>query len=224
MNRKILIKRLGERIYQQNRSHPLKVAIDGIDAAGKTTLADELARYLSQYDREVIRVSEDNFHNPASVRKAQGDLSPQGFYQDSFNDETLIQYVLEPLSPDGNKLYRTSGFNLKMDESSPSSVKRAMVDAILLVDGIFLLRPALIRYWDLSIYLDISCENSIIRGTLRDTNLLEPSTKTERRYRRRYIPGQKLYLSEAHPLDRADIIIDNNVIEDPEFIKFPSDF
>lgn len=224
MNRKILIQRLGEGIYQQNHSDPLRVAIDGIDAAGKTTLADELAQYLRQYDRQVIRVSEDNFHNPASVRKAQGDLSPQGFYQDSYNDEALIQYVLEPLSPGGNRLYRTSAYDLEKDQPSPVPEKRAMPDAILLVDGIFLLRQVLINYWDLSIFMEISFENSALRGTLRDVNLLSSSNEIEDKYRLRYIPGQKLYLSKAHPLDRADIIIDNNKTEGPEIIKIPSDF
>lgn len=224
MERQTLIERLGKGIYRQNRSHPLRVCIDGIDAAGKTTLADELALYLQLKDREIIRVSADNFHNPASVRKSQGDLSPQGFYKDSFNDKALIQHVLKPLSPGGNRLYHTSTFDLEKDKPALSPQKQASQDAILLIDGIFLLRPALVNYWDLSIYLDISFENSTRRGTLRDANLLGSSANAERRYRLRYNPGQKLYLLEVHPLDRADIIIDNNKLEDPEFVKIPSDF
>ncbi len=224
MDRKELIKTLGEGIYRQNPSHPLRVAIDGIDAAGKTSLADELAQYLQQKDREVIRASVDAFHNPASVRKAQGDLSPQGFYHDSFNNEALIQYLLHPLSPGGNRLYHTSVFDLINDQPALSSPKQASQNAILLLDGIFLLRPVLIKYWDLRFYLDISFENSIKRGSLRDTNIFGSATAAKRRYRLRYIPGQKLYHSEARPLDRADIIIDNNKLADPEFIKLSPDF
>lgn len=47
------------------RTHPLRVlrvAIDGPDAAGKTTLADDLAAHLTGRGRPVIRASVDDFH------------------------------------------------------------------------------------------------------------------------------------------------------------------
>jgi uridine kinase len=39
--------------------HPTRVAIDGVDAAGKTTLDDELAEVLRERGRGVIRASID---------------------------------------------------------------------------------------------------------------------------------------------------------------------
>ena len=43
MNRSALLDRLAQAIDLAPRFHPLRVAIDGIDAAGKTSLADQLA-------------------------------------------------------------------------------------------------------------------------------------------------------------------------------------
>src|SRR5712671_6202227 len=41
MNRSVLLKMLAERIVGVSRPNPVRVAIDGVDGAGKTTLADE---------------------------------------------------------------------------------------------------------------------------------------------------------------------------------------
>ncbi len=60
------------------------VAIDGPDAAGKTTLADTLAQQVA---RPALRVSIDDWHNPREVRLRRGDESPVGYYMDSFDYE-----------------------------------------------------------------------------------------------------------------------------------------
>ena len=65
--------------------HPVRVAIDGVDAAGKTTLADALAGVLIQRGRAVIRASIDGFHRPRAERHRQGANSPEGYYADSFD-------------------------------------------------------------------------------------------------------------------------------------------
>ena len=39
--RQNLVRNLASRIVEVVRPHPIRVAIDGVDAAGKTTLADE---------------------------------------------------------------------------------------------------------------------------------------------------------------------------------------
>lgn len=224
MNRSDLIEILSEWIHQLKKPHPLRVAIDGVDAAGKTTLADELAAYLTSKDRCIIRASLDDFHNPASIRYAQGALSAEGFYQDSYNYKGLIENLLNPLGPDGSRAFRTAVFDLKNDRQMTKPEKTAPEDAILILDGIFLLRPDLISYWDLTIYLDVHFRNSSARGIARDSRYLGSIDEAQKKYQARYVPGQMLYLQEARPLDKANILIDNNKLDDPEIIRLPMNF
>jgi uridine kinase len=88
---------LGRRILQVELSHPTRVAIDGPDAAGKTTLARELEHVLERSGRPVIRASIDGFHRPRAERLARGPESPDGYYFDSFDYPALRSALLEPL-------------------------------------------------------------------------------------------------------------------------------
>jgi uridine kinase len=60
----------------------VRVAIDGVDGAGKTTFANELAEVVGGLGRPVIRASVDGFHNPRVVRYAQGKQSAIGFFRE----------------------------------------------------------------------------------------------------------------------------------------------
>src|SRR6266852_446825 len=57
-----------------------RIAVDGIDAAGKTTLADQLGALL-----KAQRVCIDDFLRPEDERYARGVDSPEGYYEDSFD-------------------------------------------------------------------------------------------------------------------------------------------
>ncbi len=63
MNRRDTVEAVARLIVAVTRPHPVRVAIDGIDAAGKTMLADELAAAIRDCGRPVIRASIDGFHN-----------------------------------------------------------------------------------------------------------------------------------------------------------------
>lgn len=87
---------LAHRISAIERTHPVRVAIDGVDAAGKTTLADELVASIETLGRPVIRASIDGFHNPAEIRYRRGRGSPEGYFRDSFNRAGLVEVLLAP--------------------------------------------------------------------------------------------------------------------------------
>ncbi len=108
MGRTRLLQDLASRIDLVKPGHPVRAAIDGVDAAGKTILADELAEHLTALGRSVIRASIDGFHLPAPVRHRLGSLSPEGYYLDSFAYDSLIDKLLQPLGPGGDGRYQTS--------------------------------------------------------------------------------------------------------------------
>jgi uridine kinase len=221
MERIQLLRILAEMIRCIESDHPLRVAIDGVDASGKTILADKLAETMQDGKRQIIRATVDDFHYPQHIRRKRGDLSPQGFYHDSFNYPALIEDLLIPLGPNGDRRYRTAVFDLQQDQPVEGPWETAAPDAILLIDGIFLLRPRLMPYWDLTIYLEVDFTHSMARGIQRDATFYGSVEEAERRYLQRYIPGQMLYHQVAQPLDKADILIDNNDLEAPEFIRVP---
>lgn len=59
-----LLDHLAEAVGSVTATHPTRVAVDGPPAAGKTTLADELATVLRERGRDVIRATVDDFLFP----------------------------------------------------------------------------------------------------------------------------------------------------------------
>jgi uridine kinase len=67
-----------------------RVAIDGVDGAGKTMLADALADAI---EPRPARLSIDDFLNPEEVRWAQGRRSPVGYFYDSHDLDAFVAAV-----------------------------------------------------------------------------------------------------------------------------------
>ena len=189
---------------------PLRVAVDGPPAAGETTLADELALLLRSRGREVIRASAESFHLPRAQRCRRGEFSPEASYHDSFDYGTLRRVLLDPPGPDGDRRYQHAVYDLGTDTAVSHPAATAPADAVLLLDGVFLLRPELIGRWDLSIFVCAAFEQILNRARIRDLARLGSTAEVERRFRTRYIPAQELYLATARPADHADIVVHND--------------
>jgi uridine kinase len=143
MERRELLKDLASRIAAVELAHPVRVAVDGVDAAGKTMLANELAQFIDGLGRPVIRASIDGFHNPAAIRRRRGSASPEGYFEDSFNYDALLSALLQPLGPSGSRDFRRAVFDFRADQPVETPIEHAPPNAILLFDGVFLLRPRL---------------------------------------------------------------------------------
>jgi uridine kinase len=213
--REALLQLLAELLLERRPSHPLRVAIDGPDCSGKTTLADELAELLAG-ERPLIRAGIDGFHNPRELRYRRGADSPEGYFFDSFDYEAVRTQLLEPLGPGGSRR-----FDYRLDEKIELPEEKAAADAVLLFDGVFLLRSELLGYWDFSIFVYASFEEILRRSELRDCELLGGEEATRARYLDRYLPGQELYLRRSEPHQRADVLIDNTVVAEPKLLKRP---
>lgn len=220
LSRAGLVGALVELIASRRPEHVLRVAVDGPDAAGKTTLADELARNLAGR-RAAIRVGIDGFHRPRSVRLRRGNLSPDGFYHDSFDYDAVRRAVLDPLGPGGDRRYRTAVFNYRIDAAVEEPLRVAPEGAVLLFDGVFMLRPELRECWDVSIFVDVSAEEALRRALVRDVEALGGPDVVRERYERRYLPGQRLYRVMAEPELAADVVIDNDDPAEPRVAKWP---
>jgi uridine kinase len=127
--------------------------------------------------------------------------------------------LLLPLGPGGTGRYRTKTFDHLEDADVRSSLVEAAPNAILLFDGIFVLTPELRSCWDFTIFVKAGFEVTLARALTRDAKLFGSEQEVVRRYQARYIPGQKIYLSECNPQSSADIVIDNDNPESPSLIR-----
>jgi uridine kinase len=214
-----LLKRLSQLIQQIKKPHPTRSAIDGVDNAGKTTLANALGEELNKTRHSVIRASIDGFHRPREDRYRCGQLSPEGYYYDSFDYDAIIHKLLIPLGPEGNLLYTSAFFNFRTDSPQTEPMKLASGNAILIFDGVFLFRPELNEHWDLRIFLHVEFDKVLERAIHRDRTLFGDDKMTIERYTKRYIPGQHIYLKQVRPKEIAGIVIDNNDPTNPTILK-----
>ena len=204
-----------QRIGRLRLGHPVRVAVDGRTASGKTTLADELAALLTKQGRSVIRTSIDGFHRPRVERYARGRHSAEGYYHDARDLPAIVELLLAPLGPDGDRRYRTASFDLDADQPLTQEAQTADPDAILIVDGTFLQRPELRDHWDVALFVRTSAETAQARGLGRDAGKLGGEAAALDLYAKRYRPAYVLYESFAEPEARCDAIIDNDDLVQP---------
>jgi uridine kinase len=222
MTRRAIIDKLAEMINAVSVTHPLRVAVDGVDGAGKTMLGDELVASLFVKGRPVIRASVDGFHNPLDLRYKRGPDSPDGYYMDSFQYNAIRNELLIPLGPGGSRIYRSGVYSCVSETPVLVKLQEAPRNAILLFDGVFLLRPELIDCWDYKIFVDVGFDLSVERAVARDSSSSKrgfDANSLRMRYVQRYVPGQYIYLQSVGPKKKADVIFDNTRLDFPKLIE-----
>lgn len=196
-------------------SRPIvRVAVDGVDGAGKTFFANELAARIR---RPVIRASTDAFHHPRAVRYAKGKHSPEGFFEDSFNYPKLKERLLDPLSSNPPENYCCEFFDHRKDAEVVSDWKEPPEHGVLIFDGIFAHRPELREYWDYSIFLEVSPAVSVRRCILREGLKDVPDDPKDVAHAR-YVGGQSIYLATCDPSSRCTRHIVNEEIDSPRVV------
>jgi hypothetical protein len=185
------------------------VAIDGVDGAGKTTFADDLSGHLSG---PVVRASVDGFHQPRDRRYARGRHSPEGFL-DSFDYAALRTLLLDPFRA-GHPV-RTEAFDHRLDAPVPGAWARPGPDSVLVLDGLFLHRPELRGYWELSVFLRVDFAVTFARMAVRDGSPADPHDPANRRY----LDGQRMYLASCSPEDQASLVVDHDDPAAPRIVS-----
>lgn len=198
---------------------PLIVAFDGVDTSGKTTLADAVQLEMNrQHIFNPQRITIDKFHNPSDIRNRRGNLSPEGFFYDSFNISAILENIILPIRK-GGKYIINGIYDYKTEKDVSISKIPLNSDIVILFDGIFLNRDELFNHWDLSIFLDVTFETVLKRAIKRDIELFGNIENIKKRYLKKYIPGERIYLELCRPKERAQIVIDNNNFKDPILLK-----
>lgn len=181
------------------------VGIDGVDGAGKTVFADELAVVLRSRGTCVILVSIDGFHHQRAQRYRQDRDSPRGFWEDSYDYAAFMDAVLTPLRTQIRGSYVTAVHDVHTDRALHLTPVANEHPAIVLVDGIFLHRDELRAVWDFSVFLHAPFERSVLRLAVRDGSHPDPAHPSNRRY----VEGQRHYFAAVRPWERASVVVDH---------------
>jgi uridine kinase len=192
------------------RPHPVRVGVDGFSAAGKSTLADELAATVVDHGRTCLRADLDDFKRPRAERPP----GPAGFYRGAFDLDAIRTLLLSPLGPGGDRHIRVKFFDQQNQTLFPVEVQSVPADAIVIADGAYLLRPGLRDLWDFRIFVEIDFALVLARGAARDSAWMDAQAAAEH-YRRYYIPAERMYDAEVDPRSHADVIVDNRDFADP---------
>jgi uridine kinase len=193
----------------------VRVAVDGLTAAGKSTFADELAATLADQGRVVLRASLDDFKRPWGESHLYDRVSGEGYYRNAFDLEAIHRLLLEPARPNGSGAVALCSIDPITQTNHRRTITSFPDDGILIVDGVFALRAELVDEWDLKIWLSIDVELSIRRGVDRDAESQGGRQHAELLHRDRYLAAELVYIREAHPAARADVVIDNTDIRTP---------
>lgn len=200
---------LARAVRSVTAAHPTRVAVDGPPAAGKTTLADELAVVLRAEGRHVVRATIDDFLFPRARRYRRGEFSAESCYLDAHDHDTLNRVLLDPLGPGGDRRFRTAAYDRAADAAMSPPATTAPADTVLIFDGVFLLRRDLIDRWDLRILVSTALDTTVDRAVRRERGV-SSQVEVERRWRERYIPAQRLYVADVRPAERAHIVVHND--------------
>lgn len=204
VDRTAVVTEVADRVLARG-AHRLRVGVDGLTAAGKTTFGDELARAVEARGRPALRAGLDDFKKPWRDRHLYDRLSGRGYYRNAYDYDAVSRLLLRPAGPDGSGVCVLRSIDPATQVDHSAEVTVATPDAVLIVDGVFAFRPQLDHFWDFRIWLHVDEDTSVRRGVARDGTA----------YSDRYPASERLYLAEVDPVRRVDLIIDNTAFDRP---------
>ena len=198
----------------------LRVAVDGMTAAGKTSFGHELAAALRGLGRVTLRASLDDFKNPWREARELGydRVSGEGYYRNAYDFRSARELLLRPAGAGGSGAVVLCGRDPLTGEDHRDKAVRTPDGAVLVVDSVFAFRPEYNDFWDYRIWLDVDPALSLRRGISRDT-AMEGAAEAARVHRDRYHAAELIYLAEVRPQSLADIVIDNRDFANPRILS-----
>lgn len=202
---------LAEILKKQDQKELFVVGISGLDASGKSQVAQSLTQELIVKGENILSLSGDSFQYPRE-------------YKEDFQEETwALQHIRRTINFD--KMRKDFLIPLKQQ---PESISIDVVDydtkehvqkrvelhypLIVIIESIYLFQKSLIEFFDYTIFLNITPEESLKRAQSRprDLELYGSLEGIEKKYTTKNYPGYELFDQQENPKQYANVVIDNN--------------
>jgi len=134
------------KVALRSTEEPILIAIDGLAGSGKSTIAGALPMEVE--GRRVTVVPADEFYEPEA--RDWRSWTPKQAYERHFDHVRLEQELLQPLRRGLPARFSTFDWT----ERTTGGVRRVDPAGIVVVEGVFLLRPRLRAYWDASMWVE----------------------------------------------------------------------
>src|ERR1044071_2875348 len=201
-----VISAIAEKRKALSPERALLVGISGIDASGKGFVTAKLSDQLKERGWKIATIGVDDWLNLPHVRYDA--LNPAThFYEYAIRFEEMFEQLVLPLR---NK----RGVNLEADftEETANAYRKHLyafheIDIVLL-EGIFLLKPDHRHHFDLTIWVDCSYATALQRAITRCQEKLPPR-ETGAAFETIYFPAQRFHIERDNPRAAANIVISN---------------
>ena len=97
----------------------------------------------------------------------------------------------------------------------------ARPEVVIVAEGVFLHRPELAELWDATVWVEADLDVAAQRGAKRNRVWFDCLDETHERYRVRYLPAQRRYLTEQRPHELATFVLRNTDLTEPELVTPP---
>ncbi len=190
-NQAQLFEEIEQVLSQASQTHkPLIIAIDGRGGSGKSTLAKKLQE---KFDFQLINT--DDYFDFIN-------LSPAEYF---WNSESFVDELLQPITENRTGTYKK---NLWTDNSYTGKKENINIypNKPILIEGLIALNKDLLKYYTLSIWIEMDLQTALARAKNRDINEKGWSEESVDKNWETWINIQEQYITDNEPDKNADIV------------------
>jgi uridine kinase len=189
----------------------LLVGISGIDGSGKGYITRHLEKQLREARWNIAVIAADDWHNLPNI--CIGSRNPvEHFYEHALRLGDMFEQLVVPLCEQGSVDIVADCANAKATVYRKRRYNFRGIDIVLL-EGIFLFKPAYRDHFNLKIWIDCSFATALQRAIVRAQEGLSPA-ETKRAFETIYFPAQQLHLERDQPNEHTDVIFHNDIVPD----------
>ena len=190
---------------EKSAKQAVLVGISGIDAGGKGFITEKIAQRLQESGWRVATINADDWLNLPEVCLSRHKPA-EHFYEHAMRFDEMFDQLIVPLKENRAVSFIADCADAKGNRRKHSYEFRKI--DIILLEGIFLFRPAYRNCFDLTVWVDCSFATALKRAITRCQEGLPPA-ETIRAFTTIYFPAQRIHFARDNPQGAADFIIQN---------------